>query len=296
MSDVMSRVAGAPITWGVDGSPGWGYLMDRDRVMAEMVDIGLSATELGPDGYLPLDPDDLAAYLSPYGLRIVAAFVPGVLYRQERIEAELAYVDRASRQLAGVGADVMVLGPASHLEGYDTSIEMSDAEWDAFLENLGRLQELVAGNGLATALHPHWGMAIERQHHVERLLASSDVELCIDTGHLAVAGADSVKVTEMAAGRVRHVHLKDVDAAKAAQVRSGEVGFRQAVINGMFKPLGTGDVDIAGVIRQLEASGYDGWYVLEQDASLSADPPPGGGPVTEAAESVRFLEDLAKTL
>ena len=296
MSNLMMRVAGAPITWGVDGSPGWGYLMDRDRVMAEMVDIGLTATELGPDGYLPLDPDELAEYLSPYGLRIVAAFVPAVLYRPDRIEDELAYVDRASRQLAGAGAEVMVLGPASHLEGYDTSIEMSDADWDAFLENLDRLEALVSGNGLTTALHPHWGMAIERQHHVERLLESSNVNLCLDTGHLAVAGADSVEVAKLASGRVRHVHLKDVDAAMAARVRSGEVGFRQAVIDGMFKPLGTGDVDIAGVIRQLEGTGYDGWYVLEQDASLSADPDPGEGPGIEAAESVRFLEALTRTL
>jgi inosose dehydratase len=296
MSNLMSRVAGAPITWGVDGSPGWGYLMDRDRVMAEMVDIGVTATELGPDGYLPLDPDELAAYLSPYGLRIVAAFVPAVLYRPDRIQDELAYVDRASQQLAGVGAEVMVLGPASHLEGYDTSIEMSDEDWDAFLANLDRLEALVSGNGLTTALHPHWGMAIERQHHVERLLESSTVNLCLDTGHLAVGGADSVEVAKLASGRVRHVHLKDVDAAMAASVRSGEVGFRQAVIDGMFKPLGTGDVDIAGVIRQLEGTGYDGWYVLEQDASLSTDPDPGEGPVIEAAESVRFLEALAGTL
>ena len=53
VSDLLERVAGAPITWGVDGSPGWGYLMDRERVLREMVESGLSATELGPDGYLP---------------------------------------------------------------------------------------------------------------------------------------------------------------------------------------------------------------------------------------------------
>ena len=62
MTDVLSRVAGAPITWGVDGSPGWGHLMDADRVLAEMAQIGLRATELGPDGYLPSDPDELACH------------------------------------------------------------------------------------------------------------------------------------------------------------------------------------------------------------------------------------------
>ena len=80
-SDLLERIAGAPITWGVDGSPGWGHLMDRDRVLAEMVDVGLAATELGPDGYLPTDPGELSDYLSPYGLTIVGGFVPALLYR-----------------------------------------------------------------------------------------------------------------------------------------------------------------------------------------------------------------------
>ncbi len=48
MGDLGGRIAGAPITWGVDGSPGWGHLMDRDRVMAEMAQVGLSATEDRP--------------------------------------------------------------------------------------------------------------------------------------------------------------------------------------------------------------------------------------------------------
>ena len=56
MSDVMSRVAGAPITWGVDGSPGWGHLMDVNRVLAEMQEVGLHATELGPGWLSPHRP------------------------------------------------------------------------------------------------------------------------------------------------------------------------------------------------------------------------------------------------
>ena len=66
MSDLLERVAGAPITWGVDGSPGWGHLMGRERVLREMVESGLSATELGPDGYLPTDPGELREFLDEF--------------------------------------------------------------------------------------------------------------------------------------------------------------------------------------------------------------------------------------
>lgn len=292
MTTMMSRIAGAPITWGVDGSPGWGHLMDADRVLAEMADLGLNATELGPDGYLPTDPAELQQKLDHYGLELVGGFVPAVLHLPERAEQELAYVRRASQTLAGCGANVLVLGPGSGLDGYDTSIEMSAGQWSSFLDNLKQVIGIAADEGLAVALHQHWGMAIEKPHHVERLITDSEVEFCLDTGHLFLGGADPVAIAEAAKGRVAHVHLKDVDGAMAQRVRSGELPFRQAVIDDIFKPLGEGAVDIAGFVSTLEADGFDGWYVLEQDKVLDADPDPGAGPIEDARKSFEYLASL----
>jgi inosose dehydratase len=292
VSDLLERVAGAPITWGVDGSPGWGYLMDRDRVLREMVESGLSATELGPDGYLPTDRVELQEFLGRYDMSIVGGFVPALLYRPEKIDGVLKYVTRAAGQLASTGSQVLVLGPSSHHSGYDTSVDMSDDEWSIFLANLGRLDAIVSDTGLRTALHPHWGMAIETGRQIDRLLDSSDVGLCLDTGHAYLGGADPVAVARAAPERVLHVHLKDVDPAKAAKVRGGDVPFRDSVIDGLFVPLGKGAVDIAGVINALEDAGYTGWYVLEQDVSLRADPPEGEGPKADAVDSVAYLRRL----
>ncbi len=296
MTDLLDRIAGAPITWGVDGSPGWGHLMDRDRVMAEMAATGLSATELGPDGYLPTDADELDDYLSGYHLQMVGGFVPALLYRPDRIEDVLAYVRRASDQLARCGSKVLVLGPSGHYDGYDTPVEMSAEEWSVFLENLKRLDGITSDAGLETALHPHWGMAISTGAQTERLLESCDTGLCLDTGHLFLAGADPTDIAKMASDRIRHVHLKDLTDAFGARVRHGEIPFRQAVIDGLFTPLGEGDVDIAGVIRTLERAGYRGWYVLEQDTSLTAEPALGKGPKADAEVSVRYLQELAGDL
>ena len=207
MSDLLERIAGAPITWGVDESLGWGHLMGRDRVLAEMRESGLSATELGPDGFLPTDPGELRVYVAGYDMSVVGGFVPALLYRPDRIDDELKYVVRASRQLAATGSAVLVLGPSSHNPGYDTPYDMSDAEWPIFLANLRRLEALVGEAGLQTALHPHWSMAIEDGHDVERLLESSSVGLCLDTGHLFLAGTDPVDVARLARDRVLHVHL-----------------------------------------------------------------------------------------
>jgi inosose dehydratase len=292
VSDLLERVAGAPITWGVDGSPGWGFLMDRDRVMREMVESGLSATELGPDGYLPTDPAELQDYLAGFDLSIVGGFVPALLYREDGIDDQLAYVTRAARQLASSGSKVLVLGPSSANPGYDTPVDMSDDEWLTFLANLRRLESIVGDAGLATALHPHWGLAIATGPDIDRLLDASDVGLCLDTGHAYLGGADPVDIAKVAGDRVLHVHLKDVDAAGAERVRRGEIPFRQAVIDGLFVPLGQGGVDIAGVIGALEKQGYRGWYVLEQDVSLKSDPAQGSGPKADAVDSVAYLRQL----
>ncbi len=289
----LARIAGAPITWGVDGSPGWGHLMDRERILAEMQQVGLSATELGPDGYFPQDAEALRALLARFGLALVGGFVPAVLYRADAVAESLAYVDRAAATLAGTGAPVMVLGPDSHHPGYDVQIDLSEAEWDTFLTNLDLVVEIGSARELATALHPHWGMAVVSQDHVERVLAQSRVDLCIDTGHLALAGADPVVIAKAAVDRVVHVHLKDLDEGLALQVRSGDLAFRQAVIDGLFLPLGDGSVDIEGFIDVLEAQGYEGWYVIEQDTVLHAEPESGEGPIVSAARSFAFLEHLA---
>jgi inosose dehydratase len=290
---LLDRIAGAPDSWGIDETPGWGHRMDRDRVLAEMREIGLKATELGPDGYLPTDVTELQELLDRHDLALVGGFVPVVLYREDRIEESLDYVDRCSAQLAGAGADVMVLGPDSHHEGYNISVELTEDEWTLFSENLNRVVEIATEHGLTPALHQHWAMAVERQDHVERILATSDMPLCIDTGHLVVAGADPVAIARMAPDRVTHVHLKDVEPNLAERVRVGDLTFEEGVREGLFLPLGRGCVDLRGLIEILEANGYEGWYVLEQDRVVDEEPAPGAGPILDARTSVEALRALA---
>jgi inosose dehydratase len=291
---LLDRVAGAPITWGVDGSPGWGYLMDPDRVLAEMVDVGLTATELGPDGYLGADTTEVLARLDRHGLELVGGFIPVVLYDDDVIGGQLEYFERAATTLAAGGARVAVLGADSHLPGYDGQIHLDAGQWDRFFAHLVTLEGLADACGTAVAVHPHWGMAVEDQFDVDLLIERSEVGICLDTGHLALAEVDIPDLVARAGDRIRHVHLKDLDPAAALRVRKGEVGFRQAVIDGMFKPLGQGGVDVASAVLDLERCGFQGWYVLEQDISLDAEPAPGEGPIDSAHQSFEFLRGLAE--
>jgi inosose dehydratase len=88
------RLAGAPISWGACEVPGWGRMPDAETVLAEMVDLGLRGTELGPPGFLPAEPDALSARLRRHGLSFVGAFTPLVLHDPD-LEATARHARRA---------------------------------------------------------------------------------------------------------------------------------------------------------------------------------------------------------
>jgi inosose dehydratase len=284
------RVAGAPISWGVCEVPDWGVQLPRRRVLAEMRSVGLRATELGPDGYLPADPAALRAELDGYGLRLVAGFVPLVLHLPERAADQLAEARRAAALLAGAGGEVLVAAAATGQDGYDERPELDEAGWAHLAGMLDRVAEAAGAHGLALALHPHVGTMIERRDEVMRLLDRSGVALCVDTGHLIVGGTDPLALVGEAPSRVGHVHLKDVDLGIARRVGAGELGYAAAVRAGLYRPLGAGDAPVAEVVETLERAGYHHWYVLEQDVALGAEPPEGGGPVADVRASLAFLD------
>ncbi len=282
------RIAGAPISWGVCEVPGWGHQMAPDRVLAEMREAGLAATEFGPDGFLPADPGERSTLLKSHNLGAVGGFVPVVLHDAGR--DPLPEVDRA---LDGFGdAGTLVLAAATGRDGYDGRPELSEDDWATLVANLDRIAAHVAATGRVTTLHPHVGTVVEGPEEVDRVLNGSAVPLCLDTGHLLIGGTDPLDLARAAAGRVAHVHLKDVDAALAGRVRAGELTYTEAVRAGVYRPLGGGDVDVAGIVAALEAAGYTGWYVLEQDTILAAEPAPGAGPVADVRASLAFLESI----
>jgi inosose dehydratase len=287
------RVAGAPITWGVCEVPGWGSQLSPERVLSEMAALGLRATELGPDGYLPTDPEALRALLAAHGLELVGGFVPAVLHREGNQQAGLAGVSRSADTLAAGGASVLVLAADSPEAGYERTAPMDDDQWKTLVRSIDRVMDIGRERGLTVAFHPHVGTVVEGPVDVVRLLDSSPVELCLDTGHLAVGGSDPLELARSAAGRVAHVHLKDVAMDVAERVRGGRLGYADAVRAGMYRPLGAGDLPMGDVVAALEDAGYAGWYVLEQDTVLAELPSEGRGPYADAAASVGFLRQLA---
>jgi inosose dehydratase len=286
---VSTRIAGAPVSWGVIEVPDWGYQMTADRVLREATSLGLAAVEAGPEGLLPRDPAEVSEMLAGYGLSLVGGFVPAVLHDPQARGEQLALVEGRARFLADAGADVVVLAAATGSEDYREVFELDEGTWRALFESLKAVEEICAIHDVAVSLHPHYGTVIERDDHVRCFLEGSEMGLCLDTGHLMIGGSDPVEIAELAGGRINHVHLKDVNQRLAPRLAARELGFKEAAQEGAFRPLGEGDVDVGRLLDVLEGEGYSGWYVLEQDTVVESEPKEGEGPILDVGKSLALV-------
>ncbi len=207
---------------GVCEVPGWGHQLAPARVLAEMRDLGLAATEFGPDGFLSAAAAERAALLAEHGLRAVGGFAPVVLHDPGRDP-----LPEVRRILSGFGVErsnerlTVVLAAVTGLDGYDERPALDAAGWAALLGNLDRIDAAAAEIGVRAVLHPHVGTMVERSDEVRRVLDGSGIPLCLDTGHLLIGGIDPGELAARAPGRIAHVHLKDVDAGLAGAVQDG---------------------------------------------------------------------------
>jgi len=107
---------------------------------------------------------------------------------------------------------------------------------------------------------------VETPEEVERLLDLTDVGICLDTGHLLLAGGDPLTALEAWAGRITQVHIKDARRDLHAHARADQADLTELVRRGGFCALGQGDLDVTAFAAALLNAGYTGWVVIEQDA------------------------------
>lgn len=290
-----AKIAAAPISWGVVEVPGWGHQMKPERVLKEMSELGFTATEFGPVGFLPIDPAIKASILKDHAMTATGGFFPVVLHKADH--DPLPAVKEELKGYVASGANVLVLAANSGIVGYDEALPvLSDAEWEILFKNLDAIQATAAEVGVSTVLHPHVGTMVETYDHVMRVLNGSKIQFCLDTGHMMIGGTNPAEFADKYPERVAHSHLKDVNEAVAAKVRTHEVTYYDGMLNGLYTPLGQGDANIREIVRSLVKYGYTGWFVLEQDLAIFEEPAPGEGPFLQAKESVEFLRKVLKEL
>jgi inosose dehydratase len=293
------RIATAPVSWGVMEVEGWARKQSYGEVLDEMVQAGYTGTELGPYGFLPTDSEELKRELGKRHMTLLGAFVPLPLGRVEAHEEGLRSALEIARLLAANGAPFLVLademsekrmaiaGNARESDGF------TPAQWEGAAQLIADIAKSAREIGVRSVFHHHAGTYVETPGEVARLLELTDpglLGICLDTGHYLYGGGDPVEFARSQAKRIWHLHLKDIRANVLDQVRRDKLGFLDAIRLGVFSELGQGNVDLAGVIRELDAAGFDGWAVFEQDVDPTV---PGTDPLASATRSREYLRRVA---
>ena len=251
--------------------PEWGEQLEAERVLSEVWSLGISAIEAGPPGFLPDRSEMAKLLLRRHWLRVVSGQAHAVLHHHDIRGPELAHIDGHASWLAAVGAETLVLSAIAP-RGASTAhgIVLDSEGWAHLLHSIGSVEHVCARHRMRLAVLPRFGSMIQGPSDIERLLVGTEAGLCFDPCHLMMVGADPLEVLELAAGRIRHVRLNDVDADLARQVREHRLDYAQAVSRGLYKALGAGDGHVDSVIESLRRSKYKGWYAIDEEVRLTA--------------------------
>ncbi|WP_425093395.1 TIM barrel protein [Tropicimonas sp. S265A] len=268
------KIGNAPCSWGVEfaddpRNPGW-----RD-VLRQCAEAGYNGIELGPVGFMPEDPPQVADALAENGLELIG----GVVFRPFHDAAKWQDVLDASRRtceaLVAHGARHLVLidsiSPrrAPTAGRADAAEQMDAAEWAAYRDRIAHVASLGSEEyGLTVGIHAHAAGFMDFEPELERLLEEVDerlLKICFDTGHHSYAGFDPVAFMERHIGRISYMHFKDIDPRVKADVIARGTGFYEACGQGIFCNLSDGDVDFPRVRQILLDAKFEGWCTVEQD-------------------------------
>ncbi|MFF5704186.1 sugar phosphate isomerase/epimerase family protein [Streptomyces sp. NPDC012794] len=267
------RIGSAPDSWGV-WFPEDPLQTPWERFLDEVADAGYEWIELGPYGYLPTDPSRLSDETAKRGLRVSAGTVFTGLHHGPAVwEETWAHVSRIAALARDTGAEHLVVIP-SFWRDDKTGAALEDpvlsaAQWRELTSGTERLgREVRERYGLRIVVHPHADTHLDTPGNVARFLDATDpalVSLCLDTGHYAYCGGDSVEAIEAFGERIGYLHLKQVDPRVLAEVRAQGTPFGPAVARGVMCEPPSGVPALEPVLAAAQRLGVELFAIVEQD-------------------------------
>src|ERR1700751_2370517 len=268
------KVTTAPVNWNSPHVPDYRPSTPYPQLLEEMKAAGYTATEWSTD--MPKDPAVLAADLQARGLGLLGGYVELELRTDAKRDDEIqrgVEIGKFFRSLGGSfliaadGGDPRRIQEAGHVnpEG-----GLTDAQWRSLCQGLNEVGSTLRSAGIQVVFHNHVGTYVETEAETSRLLDGTDPSLvgwCLDCGHLAYGGGDTLRMLEKYGDRVAYAHIKDVDGSVLERARAEHWDFSKALKSFIFTPLGQGIARVPDVIKALDSHGYDGWLVIEQDTT-----------------------------
>jgi inosose dehydratase len=267
------RIGTAPDSWGV-WFPNDSRQTPWRRFLDEVVAAGYAWIELGPYGYLPTDAGQLEDALSSRGLRLSAGTVfTGFHKGPDQWDRAWSQALEVAGLAAKLGAEHLVVIP--DLWRSDATTEqveartLDDEQWKRLAAGHDRLgKALLEEFGMKQQFHSHADSHVGTTREVERFLAATDeryTNLCLDTGHFAYYGGDSLALIARYPSRIGYLHLKQVDPAMLFDVLKNDVPFATAVAQGiMIEPPG-GTPSLTPIIDAVADIDPAIFAIVEQD-------------------------------
>jgi inosose dehydratase len=267
------RIGTAPDSWGVwfaddPRQTPWPRFLDEVRAA------GYVWIELGPYGYLPTDPHELEDELGSRGLKLSAGTVfTGFHKGPEQWDRAWSQALEVAGLASRLGARHLVVIPDLWRSDATTKVlesrTLDDEGWARLSAGHDRLgKALLDEFGMAQQFHSHADSHVGTTREVERFLAQTDeryTNLCLDTGHFAYYGGDSLALVAAHASRIGYLHLKQVDTGLLFDVLKNDVPFPTAVGQGiMIEPPG-GVPDLGPILAAVAAIDPDIFAIVEQD-------------------------------
>ncbi len=288
------RLGVTPTLWWNDDFPGIDTGISFGQCVSEMALAGFQGCSIGHK--YPTDPALLKPALDLRGLQVSEPWVSTYFTISDMGQQTVGnFEDRLAFLKAVGGTDIVVaeFGGSSHLQPialFANRPVFTDRQWDALADGLNRLGKIAVSAGMRLCYHHHMGTGVMTRADVDRLLASTDpglVHLLLDTGHLAFAGDDPLAAAIAHAGRIRHVHLKDVRPEVVSTVLRENLSFQDAIRAGVFTVPGDGAIDFVPILQALADAGYQGWLVVEAEQD-----PAKANPLEYALKARAYLRDV----
>ena len=288
------KLATAPVNWNNADVTDYRPWIPYPALLDEMVAAGYNATEWGMN--MERDAAKLLADLQQRNLQILGGFVGLELRNREKRDKEIERALEIGRFFQSIGAPYLIAADSgddrrrSEAGHVDPNGALTKDQWNSLATGLNDLARELAPLGIKVVFHNHVGTYVETEPETARLLEETDpalVSWCLDCGHLAYGGGDTLRALEKYGNRVGYVHIKDVDGQVLQKSRENGWSFAQALKSYIFAPLGEGIARVPEVIDLLRQAGYTGWVVVEQDTTP-------GDPTKVAAKNRDYLEPFIK--
>ena len=269
------RIGIAPDSWGV-----WNAVdpkqPESEQYLREVSEAGYTWTELGPYGYLGIDPELVAERIAKHNLKVSGGTVFTGLHKgKESVDEYWETVAPVAKMTSAQGASHLIVIPemwsrANNGNGEVTSSRTYNREeWANLTKNHNELgKRLLEEFGLHQQFHSHAETPIGSYREVTRLLNETDANfhnLCLDTGHFAYYFGDNVRLVREFKERIGYLHLKQVEPDLLADVLKNEISFVDAVQQGIMVEPPYGVPEYGEILAEANKHTPGIFAIIEQD-------------------------------